>query len=74
MKVFTCGDGSGYYNEFVDEWNPAYYKCPRDIPKEIWEKYKKAREEFYELHSLIEDRFEEVYDEKTDGKMGRNRP
>ncbi len=71
MKVYTVGfedSDYGIIDSFSNKWNPAYYKCPREIPDEIWNEYETLRKRFFELHDLIEERFEESYDEELDGK------
>lgn len=49
-----CGvESYGFFDHFKDEWNPAMFKNGREIDKDTWERYKKLREEFDELHSQI---------------------
>jgi len=60
MKVYAVGFESNYgiIDAFTDEYNPQYYKSPRDIPDEIWDEYIQLRERFCELHDIIEESFE----------------
>lgn len=58
IKIY-CGHPSyGFIDHFTDEWNDGFYKNPREIDNELWEKYKKLREEFHEIHEQLWDLFE----------------
>lgn len=56
-KIYIGGDDYGHLDMFTDKCNPAYYQIPREVDTELWERYKKLREEFDVIHQELLGRF-----------------
>ena len=75
MKIYrlrTDHCNEDVFDQFTNKWkswaqSQVYFPTPREIPDHIWKKYEKLREEFWDLHDFIADRFDESYDPKIDG-------
>jgi len=56
-KIYIGGDDYSYLDMFTDKYNPAYYRIPREVDPNLWERYKKLREEFDKMHQKLLERF-----------------